>query len=61
MTNTTEKARRHFSISWEIQLGACTPEEAAKVAFRIMRDPAAMATLIVYDEYGNLTPHTFVE
>ena len=52
-------ARRHFSISWEINLGAASPEEAAKEALRIMRDTSVPATLVVYDEDGNPTPHTF--
>lgn len=52
-------ARRHFSISWEINLGSATPEEAAKEALRIMRDPKFPATLVVHDEEGNPTSHTF--
>ena len=51
--------RRPFSISWEINLGASTPEEAAKEALRLMRDNAMPATLVVYDEEGNATAHTF--
>lgn len=52
-------ARRHFSISWEIDLGADSPEEVAREALRIMRDPSFPATLVVYDEDGNHTTHTF--
>jgi hypothetical protein len=45
-----------YSIKWEIEIDAKTPEEAARKAFEIHRDPASMATVFdVYDKEGNYT------
>jgi len=43
-----------YFIEWTIDLEASTPEEAAREALKIMRDPESAATCFkVYDEDGN--------
>ncbi len=45
-----------YSIKWEIEIDAETPEEAARKALEIQRDPASLATVFdAYDEEGNCT------
>jgi hypothetical protein len=40
-----------YSITWEIEIDAKTPEEAARKVLEIQRDPASIAT--VFDVYDN--------
>jgi hypothetical protein len=45
-----------YSIKWTMEIDAGTPEEAARKALEIHRDPASIATVFdVYDEEGNCT------
>lgn len=45
-----------YNIKWEIEIDAKTPEEAARKALEIQRDPASLATVFdIYDEEGNHT------
>lgn len=42
-----------YLIVWEIELDAGSPEEAARLALKIIRDKASMAHVFkVYDESG---------
>jgi hypothetical protein len=50
------KPMRTFSVNWKIDIVAETPEEAAKQALEIHRDPNSTATVFdVYDDQGNCT------
>lgn len=41
----------HYLVTWEIELDAETPEEAARKALEIQRDPNSIATVFdVVDE-----------
>jgi hypothetical protein len=45
-----------YSIKWEIEIDAKTPEDAARKALEIQRDPASIATVFdVYEKEGNHT------
>ena len=45
-----------YSIKWKIEIDAKTPEDAARKALEIQRDPASIATVFdVHDEDGNCT------
>jgi hypothetical protein len=39
----------NYSVQWEIEIKASSPEEAAREALRIQRDPESLAT--VFDVY----------
>lgn len=42
-----------YLVTWEIELDAGSPEEAARLALKIIRDKTAMAHVFrVYDENG---------
>lgn len=44
---------REYTVTWEIQLMAASPEDAARQALVIQRDPVSIAThFTVYDEDG---------
>lgn len=46
-----------YSIKWEIEIDAETPEEAARKALEIQRDPQSIYAMVfdVCDEQGNTT------
>lgn len=45
-----------YLIEWTIELDAESPEDAARAALAIMRDPDSQSTVFkVYDEIGVLT------
>ena len=45
-----------YTVTWTMEIDAETPEEAAREALEIHRDPASLATVFdVYDEDGNYT------
>lgn len=45
-----------YTVKWTIEIDAETPEEAAREALEIHRDPASLATVFdVYDKKGNHT------
>lgn len=39
-----------FTVEWTIEIEAKTPEDAARKALAILRDPAEFATLDVYND-----------
>lgn len=39
------RSRKSYRVSWEIDLDAANPREAAQEALRIMRDPKSIATV----------------
>jgi hypothetical protein len=42
-----------YKVTWEIEIDAETPEEAAKTAAKIQRDPESIATIFkVEDDFG---------
>ncbi|KZL24263.1 hypothetical protein [Pseudovibrio sp. Ad37] len=44
----------HYTLTWEIDVEAATPEEAAQEAWNIMRRPGSSANVFnVSDEEGN--------
>ncbi len=46
----------HYCISWNIDIEAETPREAAEEALKVQRDPESMATVFeVRDKTGNIT------
>lgn len=52
----------HYYVSWGIDLEAETPEEAAKEALKIQRDPESTASCFeVYDENGEKTQIDLLE
>lgn len=45
----------HYRVTWQIDIEADTPEEAAQEALRIQRDPDSIATLFeVFYQDGEL-------
>lgn len=46
-----------YSIKWEIEIDAKTPEEAARKALEIQRDPQSIYAMVfdVSDQRGNTT------
>jgi hypothetical protein len=53
------QASRRYFITWEIELDAFSPEEAAKKALEIQRDPQSIATVFdVQWQADDLTPLT---
>ena len=46
----------NYYITWDIDVEADSPYEAAREALRIHRDPDSIATVFnVHDELGNIT------
>lgn len=56
MPNPPDAAAQFYHVTWEIDIGAASPKEAAEKALAIQRDPGSLATVFdVADEAGNLT------
>lgn len=36
---------KEFEVTWQIDITAATPEQAARVALRMLRDPKSVATV----------------
>lgn len=54
MTVATEQSSERYSICWEIEIEATSPEAAAHEALRIQRNPGSIATVftVTHDETG---------
>lgn len=52
-----------YSIKWEIEIDAETPEEAARKALEIQRDPQSIYAMVfdVSDQRGNTTRVDLIE
>ena len=44
---------RAFVVSWIIDVDAETPQEAARIAQAIQRDPDSTATVFIVEEHGH--------
>ncbi len=42
---SSQKTIKSFFVTWEIDIDACSPEEAALEALKIQRDPESIATV----------------
>ena len=51
-----ERKEQLYHVTWEIDIGAASPKEAAEKALAIQHDPDSLATVFdVADEAGDIT------
>lgn len=52
---------KEYEVTWVIELSASSPEEAAKLALEIQKDPKSIATQFLVRQLGSAIPRQTIE